>query len=320
MSDRRAEQHWPCCSEEQTQLFASVVGSGMPGVWHIEFDRDATRRDLLWDVPFVVANNQRVALSGQAAHVRKGVRPSWAPGYVVQSGAGLGLMYLNTGELAVEHGAVGLNVTDSVVVATAQFHGGVVRIVRSMLNGGMEVLFGMVALEVLNSTVFVEPVFDVGSPTIMISSSELRHWLHWAVFATNNTDFVATDVTVTLHMDLNDGRATGSTLGVVNSCQPGPDCNAGFKYECEPGFEGLDCTSDIDECAGTHFATGDALNGGCQQICVNTLGTFHCECNPGYEGVDEDDVICEGRCHTPVEKVKRLLTYKRCMLVVCCRC
>ncbi|ERE87075.1 EGF-like and EMI domain-containing protein 1 [Cricetulus griseus] len=31
---------------------------------------------------------------------------------------------------------------------------------------------------------------------------------------------------------------------------------------------------DIDECA--------VVNGGCQQRCINTLGTFHCECDTGY--------------------------------------
>ena len=31
-----------------------------------------------------------------------------------------------------------------------------------------------------------------------------------------------------------------------------------------------DVCSDVDEC--------DVLNGGCQQTCVNTVGSFHCEC------------------------------------------
>ena len=42
--------------------------------------------------------------------------------------------------------------------------------------------------------------------------------------------------------------------------------------------------------------SGDALNGGCQHICVNTPGAFHCECRPGYQGIDEDSVTCEGEC------------------------
>ncbi|XP_064348671.1 EGF-like and EMI domain-containing protein 1 isoform X3 [Camelus dromedarius] len=33
-------------------------------------------------------------------------------------------------------------------------------------------------------------------------------------------------------------------------------------------------TDDVNECA--------VVNGGCQQRCINTLGTFHCECDTGY--------------------------------------
>jgi|EP01046_Picozoa_sp_COSAG06_P029321 hypothetical protein len=42
--------------------------------------------------------------------------------------------------------------------------------------------------------------------------------------------------------------------------------------------------------------SGDAVNGGCQHICVNTPGAFHCECRPGYQGIDEGSVTCEGEC------------------------
>eukprot|EP01043_Picozoa_sp_COSAG02_P010885 COSAG02_NODE_393_length_23190_cov_56.721926_3_plen_312_part_00 len=294
ISDRRAEQHWPCCSVEQTQMFASVVGSGVPGVWHMEFDRDVTRRDLLWDVPFIAATNQQVILSGQAAHVAKGITPRWAPGYVVKSGAGLSLSYLNTvGELVLESSATGLNLTDTVVPAGAQFHGGIVRIVRSTVNDGVQMRFGMAALEVLNSTMLADPSFDAepGSPYITITSSELRRWPKWAPIA-NATGVQMTDVTVSLHMDLNDGRTTGSVLGVVDSCD---GCSAGFEYACRAGYNGPDCMDDIDECAGVDDSTGNALNGGCEQICVNTPASFYCACNPGYQGIDDGSVNCEGK-------------------------
>ncbi|XP_023609681.1 multiple epidermal growth factor-like domains protein 6 [Myotis lucifugus] len=41
--------------------------------------------------------------------------------------------------------------------------------------------------------------------------------------------------------------------------------------------------ADIDECA--------VVNGGCQQRCINTLGTFHCECDTGYR-LHADERTC----------------------------
>jgi fibulin 1/2 len=45
--------------------------------------------------------------------------------------------------------------------------------------------------------------------------------------------------------------------------------------------------SDIDECA---FAT----YGGCEQICVNTAGSYICGCADGYR-LAEDNKECVGR-------------------------
>ena len=41
---------------------------------------------------------------------------------------------------------------------------------------------------------------------------------------------------------------------------------------------------DVDECSKD--------KGGCEQICVNTIGSFHCECRNGYELVDHKH--CKG--------------------------
>jgi len=35
-------------------------------------------------------------------------------------------------------------------------------------------------------------------------------------------------------------------------------------------------------------------NGGCEQRCVNTLGSFKCACDPGYE-LAPDKKSCEGK-------------------------
>lgn len=44
--------------------------------------------------------------------------------------------------------------------------------------------------------------------------------------------------------------------------------------------------SEEDECAKPD-------NGGCEQRCVNTLGSFKCACDPGYE-LAPDKKSCEG--------------------------
>ena len=47
----------------------------------------------------------------------------------------------------------------------------------------------------------------------------------------------------------------------------------------------LRASVDIDECS--------SANGGCDQVCVNEVASFHCECNPGYL-LDEDGFNCSG--------------------------
>ena len=46
--------------------------------------------------------------------------------------------------------------------------------------------------------------------------------------------------------------------------------------------------ADINECADD--------NGGCQHICNNTGGSFHCSCNPGYS-LNEGGKNCIGMCY-----------------------
>ena len=46
----------------------------------------------------------------------------------------------------------------------------------------------------------------------------------------------------------------------------------------------LHCFSDIDEC--------DKDNGGCQHICTNTLGSFHCSCRNGFT-IQENGYDCK---------------------------
>lgn len=47
---------------------------------------------------------------------------------------------------------------------------------------------------------------------------------------------------------------------------------------------------DVDECS--------VSNGGCSQICTNTMGSFFCECEVGYELVNETE--CGGELNDQV--------------------
>ena len=45
------------------------------------------------------------------------------------------------------------------------------------------------------------------------------------------------------------------------------------------------CSSDLDEC--------DTINGGCEQICTNAIGSFVCSCGTGYL-LDGNGFNCTG--------------------------
>lgn len=46
--------------------------------------------------------------------------------------------------------------------------------------------------------------------------------------------------------------------------------------------------SDVNECL--------TDNGGCMQICINTVGSYRCACGNGYE-LANDNHTCTGMCH-----------------------
>lgn len=54
--------------------------------------------------------------------------------------------------------------------------------------------------------------------------------------------------------------------------------------------------SDINECLSN--------KGGCQHLCVNEVGSFHCECNDGFN-LDSNGLTCSGQyisIHAPTNK------------------
>ena len=44
--------------------------------------------------------------------------------------------------------------------------------------------------------------------------------------------------------------------------------------------------SDVNEC--------QTSNGGCEQICTNTVGSFECSCNPGFSP-SSGGINCNGK-------------------------
>ena len=43
----------------------------------------------------------------------------------------------------------------------------------------------------------------------------------------------------------------------------------------------------MDECAGVY-------NGGCEEVCINIVGSFHCECT-GNKTLEPDGFFCRGK-------------------------
>ncbi|KAF3686563.1 Vitamin K-dependent protein S Precursor [Channa argus] len=81
---------------------------------------------------------------------------------------------------------------------------------------------------------------------------------------------------------------------ISNQCTPFPcykegsercvDGQASFTCVCKPGWKGLRCEDDIDECSDPEFPAG------CNQKCFNVPGSFHCMCEEGY--LISDNIHC----------------------------
>uniref|UniRef100_I3J516 Vitamin K-dependent protein S n=1 Tax=Oreochromis niloticus TaxID=8128 RepID=I3J516_ORENI len=73
---------------------------------------------------------------------------------------------------------------------------------------------------------------------------------------------------------------------ISNQCTPFPcykegtercaDGMAAFTCVCKQGWKGPRCEEDVDECSDPE------LHAGCNQICQNIPGSFHCMCEEGY--------------------------------------
>ncbi|KAG9486146.1 hypothetical protein GDO78_008950, partial [Eleutherodactylus coqui] len=76
-------------------------------------------------------------------------------------------------------------------------------------------------------------------------------------------------------------------LAIPDQCKPMPchkdgskECKDGkgsFTCICKPGWRGLLCEQDINECEDP-----EKVKGGCSQRCVNIPGSYRCACDDGY--------------------------------------
>lgn len=87
------------------------------------------------------------------------------------------------------------------------------------------------------------------------------------------------------------GMGPGEVTGRLRD--PGLDSQTESKRQDPgPGLEGTDALSfqpaEVDECSRPN-------RGGCEQRCLNTLGSYKCSCDPGYE-LAPDKRRCEGEC------------------------
>ncbi|XP_061597604.1 vitamin K-dependent protein S isoform X2 [Cololabis saira] len=87
---------------------------------------------------------------------------------------------------------------------------------------------------------------------------------------------------------------------ISNQCTPFPcykegtercvDGQASFKCECKPGWKGLRCEDDVDECLDPEFPLR------CNQKCHNIPGSFQCMCEDGYFITDKINCVDFNEC------------------------
>ncbi|XP_078377492.1 uncharacterized protein LOC144660677 isoform X5 [Oculina patagonica] len=108
------------------------------------------------------------------------------------------------------------------------------------------------------------------------------------------------------------GNAGFDACKVNKPCQNGATCivkNDGYTCVCKPGYQGVNCEQDVDECR-----TRPCRNGG---TCENLKGSYRCKCRPGFLGKHCETVFDECRHHEVLNDRQRAAGVHRGNTVKC---
>ena len=249
----------------------------------------------VWDTELPIFAGQEIALSGAP-----GLRnpPTWGEGFVVRTSGALSITRLTIGkdsrphfqflplpaaaELAVRPCTGGnvtvepdatLNMSQSIGRYPLRLFGRVT-IAESTLLGEIAIEIVSPFLHVRNSTVRAAASATSAVGAVTLTESEFQHWAAWLDATSAAAPLLGEKYSlVTITLDAGRSAQTnlppGATLGVVQDSSGQLDCAV-------PGWIGVECLDDIDECA----------DGGpgedCEHLCVNTPGGYHCACRDGY--------------------------------------
>ena len=266
-------------------MFAGVTGSAVAGSFSITFDREMRTEDRspvsVWDLEIEAHVAQELILSGAPGMQPP---PTWGGGYRVMGNGSLSLRSLTLGgNVTVEADGV-FNVSHAVSRFGMQLSGRTV-ITNCLLLGAAPIeLTAAAFVSIHNATVHTPAAGLVdGRGQAALTSSSMMFWASW-LSATEHASPIFghryAHVTILLDGDRAPQASLpiGTVLGHVTE-------NSG-QAECAlPGWEGVECLDDIDECLPD--------NGGCEHDCINTPGSFHCGCRDGYAFISGSLTHCE---------------------------
>ncbi|XP_060598944.1 protein jagged-1-like, partial [Ruditapes philippinarum] len=128
----------------------------------------------------------------------------------------------------------------------------------------------------LVSTVYVMTVTATWTSTI--ADADLDHRVCY--YARDTIGVTSESRCIILH-------ATDTNKCVSDPCQNNGTCNnilKSYTCSCQPGYEGVNCELDIDECA--------AKSNLCEHTCLNVDGSYECLCNIGYRTRSTNNSLC----------------------------